>query len=52
MSTGGAMIRELSWYLESGRFSGVAEELEGSLRKYEEAKKAGGDGDALIAIYT
>ncbi|MDR0320587.1 MAG: hypothetical protein LBI28_03720 [Treponema sp.] len=44
------MIKELSWYLESGRFSGVAEELEGSLRKYEEAKKAGGEGDNLNSL--
>jgi len=33
------MIKELSWYLESGRFVGIVEELEDSLRKYETAKK-------------
>jgi len=35
------MVKELSWYLEEGRFSNLTEELEGSLKKYEAAKDSG-----------
>jgi hypothetical protein len=42
-----AMIKEIAWYLESGRFSILAEELEASLRNYEEAKKAWHGKDVL-----
>ncbi|MDR0312031.1 MAG: hypothetical protein LBI14_00375 [Treponema sp.] len=44
------MVRELSWYLESGRFSSLVEELEGSLKKYEAAKKEGCKENALSPL--
>jgi hypothetical protein len=44
------MIRELSWYLESGRFSQTAEELEGSLRRYAEAKDTGAQEDVMHSL--
>ena len=44
------MVQELAWYLESGRFSSLVEELEGSLRKYEAAKKGGRDESTLSLL--
>ena len=42
------MIKEIRWYLESGRFQGLVEELEGSLREYEAAKKENVEDDSWI----
>ncbi|MCL2374806.1 MAG: hypothetical protein FWC65_06155, partial [Treponema sp.] len=44
------MIKELSWYLERGRFANLASELEGSLKRYEGAKKEGQDESALSPL--
>jgi hypothetical protein len=44
------MIRELSWYLENGRFSQTAEELEVSLRRYAEARGGGAKEEDLNAL--
>jgi len=44
------VVKEIGWYLESGRFSNMAEELEASLRNYEEAKKAGQEEDTLTEL--
>jgi hypothetical protein len=41
------MVKEIAWYIENGRFSSMVEELEASLKKYEEAKKSGGGEEAL-----
>jgi len=44
------MLRELSWYLESGRFAGLAADLEGSLKRYEDARKEGHEESALSPL--
>ena len=44
------MIKELSWYLKSGRYNGIVEELEGSLKQYETAKKAGAEEEEQNAF--
>jgi hypothetical protein len=41
------MVKEIAWYLESGRFGGMAEEMEASLRDYEAAKRAGAGEEGL-----
>jgi len=44
------MGKEIGWYIESGRFSNMAEELEASLRNYEEAKKTGQNEEVLTPL--
>ena len=44
------MIRELAWYLEEDRYTNLAAELEGSLRRYEEAKKESQDEGVLSPL--
>lgn len=41
------MVKEIAWYLESGRFGNMAEEMETSLRDYEAAKRAGAGEEGL-----
>jgi hypothetical protein len=42
------MIKELSWYIKSNRFSSLAEELDGSVKKYAEANAAGTPQAAIL----
>jgi hypothetical protein len=44
------VVKEIGWYLESGRFGRLAEEMEASLRNYESAKRAGQGEDALTEL--
>jgi outer membrane lipoprotein-sorting protein len=44
------MKQEMSWYVESGRFSGIYKNLEGKLGNYAAAKKHGAGEDELYPL--
>ena len=37
------MLREIAWYIESGRYSGIASEIDGAIQEYKETLSSGSE---------